>query len=254
MRGKGAGRRKNSRRWFKFQSLASRGAGKEGRGKKERAVGGRRRRKLDAVSKRRQFLHLGEIKTSDATKRRVFFNFATLMRPWAEAGSFYPPPSPPLASPFFEEAFYFELFVPSCSRIHLHKIQAAVSVLRERGGINFAPSGGNFACLLRWKHTSDGEIFKLLLARPKNRRWVVAGVGWRRGADPLPPCSTSRIHPFYPPISGINSCSIINESNRPTGNARVWHVFRCSPDFEKIMGETLVNSKFNSFFFFLRIL
>lgn len=166
---------------------------------------------------------------------------------------FLPPPSPPLASPFFEEAFYFELFVPSCSRIHLHKIQAAVSVLRERGGINFAPSGGNFACLLRWKHTSDGEIFKLLLARPKNRRWVVAGVGWRRGADPLPPRSTSRIHPFYPPISGINSCSIINESNRPTGNARVWHVFRCSPDFEKIMGETLVNSKFNSFFFFLRI-
>lgn len=57
---------------------------KERKRERERggAVGERRRRKLEeAVSKRRQFLHLGEIKTSDAAKRRVFFNFATLMRP-----------------------------------------------------------------------------------------------------------------------------------------------------------------------------
>lgn len=75
---------------------------------------------------------------------------------------------------------------------------------------------------------------------------------WRGGMEeeeeearilPLPPCSS--VHPFYPPISGINSCSIINESNGPTGNALVWHVFQCcSPDFEKIMGNSLVNPNF----------
>lgn len=107
----------------------------EEREEKKQLAGRRRRRKLEeAVSKRRQFLRLGEIKTSDAAR---IFQFRDLnAAAWAEPGRFYP--SPRLASPFFEEeGFYFELFVPSsCSRIHLHKIEAA-AVSRERGGINF---------------------------------------------------------------------------------------------------------------------
>lgn len=78
---------------------------------------------------------------------------------------------------------------------------------------------------------ADGEIFKLLLAR---RRIGVGEEAMFQRAD-------GRIHPFYPPISGINSCSIINESSRAC-----WHAF-----FEKIMGK-IMNREFDpNFFLFL---
>lgn len=79
---------------------------------------------------------------------------------------------------------------------------------------------------------ADGEIFKLLLAR---RRIGVGEEAMFQRAD-------GRIHPFYPPISGINSCSIINKSSRAC-----WHAF-----FEKIMGK-IMNCEFDPnliFFFF----